>query len=240
MSLKPFFSYYGGKFRAAPRYPKPLHDEIHEPFAGSVGYSLRYPERQITLVDASPDIAEVWRFLISATEAEIRRLPIIPPRGSLDDYPNLPHGAQVLIGFWLNRGSARPERRPSAWHRQFQISGERPLSRWSPEARERVASQVQHIRHWRIIQGDYTRRPGGRATRFVDPPYNNKAGRRYPHRDVGFESLGDWCRRQQGQTIVCEQEGAAWLPFQPFATLKATEGAERKPSREVIWHRSTP
>jgi len=33
--LKPFWQYYGGKWRAAPHYPKPRHDTIVEPFAGA-------------------------------------------------------------------------------------------------------------------------------------------------------------------------------------------------------------
>lgn len=44
--LKPFFTYFGGKYRIAPRYPKPQYNTIIEPFAGSAGYSLRYPERE--------------------------------------------------------------------------------------------------------------------------------------------------------------------------------------------------
>lgn len=40
-ALKPFWRYYGGKYRAAPRYPVPLHRTIVEPFAGAAGYSLR-------------------------------------------------------------------------------------------------------------------------------------------------------------------------------------------------------
>jgi hypothetical protein len=32
--LRPFWRYYGGKWRAAPRYPAPRYDTIIEPFAG--------------------------------------------------------------------------------------------------------------------------------------------------------------------------------------------------------------
>jgi hypothetical protein len=234
-TVKPFFSYYGGKFRAAPRYPKPAFPHIVEPFAGSAGYALRYPHLRVTLVDKSPVIAEVWRYLIDVPEAEIRALPVLPPDGHLDDYPRLPLGAQYLIGFWLNRGTTRPERKPSAWHRGFQATGERPLSRWSEQAKARIASQLHRIRHWTVVEGSYQDGPAGPATRFVDPPYNNKAGKRYPVRGLDFDALGMWCRAQEGQTIVCEQEGADWLPFRPFATLKATEGKNRTPSREVIW-----
>ena len=40
--LRPFFCYYGGKWRAAPKYPPPEHDTIVEPFAGAAGYATRY------------------------------------------------------------------------------------------------------------------------------------------------------------------------------------------------------
>ncbi len=33
--------------------------------------------------------------------------------------------------------------------------------------------------------------------------------------------------------IACENEGATWLPFRPFATLKA--GVNGEGSREVVW-----
>jgi len=47
----PFFGYYGGKFRAAPHYPAPLHKTIIEPFAGSAGYAMRHYERQVILIE---------------------------------------------------------------------------------------------------------------------------------------------------------------------------------------------
>jgi len=42
--LRPFWRYYGGKWRAAPSYPSPRCETIIEPFAGAAGYSLRYPD----------------------------------------------------------------------------------------------------------------------------------------------------------------------------------------------------
>lgn len=69
--LKPFWRYYGGKWRAAPRYPKPEFSRIVEPFAGAAGYSMRYPSRQVILVEKHPIIAEIWRWLIAARESEI-------------------------------------------------------------------------------------------------------------------------------------------------------------------------
>ena len=38
------------------------------------------------------------------------------------------------------------------------------------------------------------------------------------------------------QVIVCEQDGADWLPFRPFMHIKSTEGRLREArSAEVVW-----
>ena len=31
--MKPFFTYFGGKYRVAPKYPSPLHETLIEPIA---------------------------------------------------------------------------------------------------------------------------------------------------------------------------------------------------------------
>jgi hypothetical protein len=58
--LKPFFSYFGAKWRLAPKYPPPLHRTIVELFAGSACYATSYADREVILVEkAIPD----WGFL---------------------------------------------------------------------------------------------------------------------------------------------------------------------------------
>jgi len=53
---------------------------------------------------------------------------------------------------------------------------------------------------------------------------------------VDYERLASWCRTRKGQTIVCENEGATWLPFEPFLVTKANESKTGgKRSREAIW-----
>ncbi len=60
--LRPFFGYYGGKWRdAIKHYPEPQHDTIVEPFAGSAGYSLRYANRKVILCEIDPVLASVWQ-----------------------------------------------------------------------------------------------------------------------------------------------------------------------------------
>lgn len=166
MKMWPFFCFYGGKWRAAPRYPVPLHATIVEPFAGAAGYATRHAERQVVLVERDPVLAALWRFLIKAHPHEIRSIPLLSGDETVDDLDTCIE-AKSLVGFWLNKGSAQPKRSQSAWMR----AGIRPKSFWGEEIRSRIAAQVEHIRHWRVIEGDFSTAPDITATWFIDPPY---------------------------------------------------------------------
>jgi len=229
MSCKPFFYFYGGKYRIAPRYPVPAYKKIVEPFAGSAGYSLRYPQHEVSLYDADPIIAGVWDYLIRVTKAEILRLPI---KVESTEALHIPQEAKWLIGFWLNAAASAPRVTPSAWMR----SGRRPNSFWGEVIRCRIADQVEKIRHWHVRNVDYKFAANRQATWFIDPPYNCKAGCAYRYHNVDYSVLADWCRSRRGQVIVCEAEGATWLPFRAFHTCLATPGLKRKGySKEVLW-----
>lgn len=231
--MKPFFTYFGGKYRSAPKYPEPLHNTIIEPFAGSAGYSLRYPDRKVTLIDLDEKVAGTWDYIINAGEPEVRRLPLWDGSwGTVDDL-NIPQEARWLIGWWLGKGRAHPGKSPSAWVR----SGLHPNSVWGEAVRERIASQQHRVRHWKIMRGSYEDAPNKTATWFVDPPYQ-AAGKEYKHGAAGidFNALGEWCKRRPGQTIVCENEGADWLPFRFLGDVKASPGRDRRGvSVEAIW-----
>lgn len=230
--LRPFWPFYGGKWRFAPKDPTPRFDTIVEPFAGAAGYALHYPDRNVILVEKDPVIVALWRYLIRVTPAEVLALPLV-----IEDVRALPipEEAQSLIGWWINKGTERPMRTPSKWFRD----GLRPKSSWGPEIRERIASQVEGIRHWRVVEGDYTTAPDVKATWFVDPPYANKAGERYrcSAKAIDFRALGEWCRTRRGQTIVCENVGSTWLPFQEFAPFYGARGSKRTERRsEAVWY----
>jgi hypothetical protein len=233
--LRPFFSFYGGKWRDTPKYyPAPEYDTIVEPFAGSAGYSVRNSDKRIVLGEEDPVIFGVWNYLIHVSAADIRAIPDLEKDQSVDDLP-VSQEARWLVGFWLNRAPARPRKRPSAWMRQ----GIRPGSFWGPHARNIIASQVDRIRHWQIFNCSYQDLPWrGDATWFIDPPYQNQ-GKHYYHSadSIDFAELGSWSRSRPGQVIVCEQEGADWLPFEPLARTKTARTG--KLSHEVIWLNST-
>lgn len=226
MTLRPFFSYYGGKWRAYKKYPTPEHKIIIEPFAGSAGYSTRYPDNDVWLYDKDEKIAEVWEYLITTPEREIRALPLTFDH--VDDL-KVPAPARHLIGFWLNHGAAQPSKTPSAWMR----AGKHDTSFWGPEIRERIASQQKWIRHWQVFGWSYDQASNQEATWFIDPPYQTPAGRHYKYDAIDYDHLGRWCKGRKGQVIVCEQDGADWLDFQPIGAVKSTLGQ----TREVAWIR---
>ena len=245
MNLRPFFCYYGGKWRAAPKYPAPEHDTIVEPFAGAAGYATRYPDRKVVLVERDPIIAGLWRYLTRVTPAEIERIPsTIPEGGSVDDLP-VCEEARWLVGFWLNGGCSSPRKRPSAWMKEA-LRGDSERwpsgktaglgSYWGDKVRTRIASQVETIRHWQVVEGSYERAPDASATWFVDPPYE-KAGKHYRFgaEKIDYEGLAAWCVSREGTVIVCENVGATWLPFEPFGRFKANESKRGgKTSEEAL------
>lgn len=230
--LWPFFTFYGGKWRTAPRYPVPVFDVIVEPFAGSAGYAMRYPEKKVLLVDRDPVICETWRYLIGASPQDIFSLPLTWDCPQVRDL-DLPVGAQHLIGWWLNKGASGPRQSPSAWMR----SGIHPASVWGAEIRQRIASQVDRIKHWRIFHAGYEQLSNGKATWFIDPPYQQAGVHyRFNSKGIDYTHLAEWSKDRQGQVIVCENHGADWLPFQPFQVSKGTPGASRTGmSKEVVW-----
>lgn len=211
MGLRPFFSYFGGKWTLAPKYPPPMNAVIVEPFAGSAGYATRYADREVILVERVPELAALWRWLVRVSVDEVLALPLDVDRA--DDFCA---EAQSLIGFWCARGRTRPAKTArSKWF----TSGKWPSSFWGEYARARIAEQVQRIRHWRVIEGDYSAAPDIEATWFIDPPY--AGARHYLARVDDYGALGAWCRARRGLVITCEQQGADWLPFEPFRTAKS-------------------
>ena len=124
-SLRPFFCFYGGKWRSAPKYPTPNHGQVIEPFAGAAGYSVRHHHLDVLLCDIDEVVCGVWDYLINVSPGEVIALPNIYPGQTVSDLA-VTQEAAWLIGFWLNKGVARPCLSPSAWMK----SGKHKTSFW--------------------------------------------------------------------------------------------------------------
>lgn len=206
-----------------------MFQTIIEPFAGAAGYSCRHYKNNIILYDVDPVIYGLWNYLINVTPEEILNIPTNITH--LDDM-NIIQEQKWLIGFWLNKGGSKPKKSPSKWMR----AGIAPSSWWGDAIKTRIASQVPLIKHWKIYNTTCYDAPNQQATWFVDPPYSNDAGKIYTCKFNDYDNLAKFCKTRLGQTIVCEQDGANWLPFQKLCAIKSTPGSRGKSySAEAIW-----
>lgn len=216
------FPYYGGKKRLAPRYPSPVFGAIVEPFAGGAAYSCLYPDRAVTLIEKDALVVATWRRMIAMTRSDVDRLPRLGSGDRVDDVAGVSDEDKLLLRWWASIGVTRPTRMVTARSASV-ITGHL----------DALAVFVPKIKHWQVIEGDYRDAPDVRATWFVDPPYVNDCGSYYRHNNaaIDFDELGGWCRSRRGQVIVCEQQGADWLPFRPLVMHRGM----RHSSVEVIY-----
>jgi len=220
------FVYFGAKGRIAHKYPRPEHDTIIEPFAGSAGYSLfsDHWTRNVVLVEKHPDIAALWGWLIDeATPEAIMGLPPMTQGQSLDDYgkPGGPIRTLAALGAGSNAFLA------------IQTASEWMAAGWQPQL-QRVSRQLHKVKHWQVVNDDYANAPDVAATWFIDPPYQKiKLGYNTDRRTIDFDALGRWCRTRQGQVMVCEESGADWLPFEPLTAQRTIDGTD---TLEMVWY----
>jgi site-specific DNA-adenine methylase len=219
------FYYYGRKEKVFKYYPTPKYDTIIEPFAGSAVYSLKNFNKNIIILDKDEKIINIWNYLKLATSDEILSLPLLTNGQSLNDeeFQNLNTVQKDLISFFTNPSSAQPKRSVG----KFNI--------WHEKNRKRLSEDVNKIRHWQILLGDYHDIPNQNATWFIDPPYQGNGGKYYKHgnKNINYNELSEWAQSRNGQVIVCENSEANWLPFRP---LKQLQGQRHK-TVEVIWEK---
>lgn len=214
------FSYYGSKSKIVDCYPKPKFNKIIEPFAGSARYSLKWFEKDVTLVDKYSVIVRVWKWLQQCSESDIRKLPIMKLGEKLDDY-NLSEDEIIFMGFIVQHGTTGLRKTVSS----YAVDA-------IPTQLNNVATQLYKIKHWQIKQASFEELENQEATWFIDPPYQY-GGHEYKcsNKDIDFEELGKWCKQRNGHTIVCENTKANWLPFKPMIEM---QGAMFK-TTEAIW-----
>lgn len=209
------WSYYGAKTNIVHLYPPPKYGKIIEPFAGSARYALKYFDREVLLVDKYNVVVDLWKYLQTASEKDILGLPILKRGETVHDF-GLTDIEKKLVGFYAKRGNSIPCIRASdrtLIHRPNAQNYQRKL----------IASQLFKIKHWEIRLGCYKDLENETATWFVDPPYMF-GGQAYKHsnKHIDFAELAEWCKTRNGQTIVCENMKADWLPFKPVTKMKGS------------------
>lgn len=214
------FSYYGSKSRVAKLYPRPVYPHLVEAFAGSARYALLYPELDVLLNDSYQVIADIWDYLIHATYEQIEALPNLK-RGDDLRQLDISKVERDLLGFMVNRGVPYPHHIYTTWAAE---------GNEIERTKRRIMGYLHSIRHWEVMSVDYMQLPNIEATWFVDPPYQH-GGHRYIENNIDYTQLAEWCLTRRGQVIVCENEGADWLPFQSLASMHG----QRHSSTEMIF-----
>jgi hypothetical protein len=239
--IRPLFKWFGSKWQAAPKYPAPKFDRIVEPFAGGAGYSLRYPDKQVTICETNPNLQILWPWLIhEATEALVREIPIDIPVGTDIRMLGLSTGQSYLLKTWQRTNTTGGCWTISPW-------GNKP-GQWTANTRARVAEEVYAIKHWKFEPDGLRVFRAAKeldlssSTWFVDPMYmfNYQYNASIGH---DYEELGRLVRALSGQTIVCE--GAeprtgklpTWLPFRHFAIRPTSRKKQENHHhcKELIW-----
>jgi hypothetical protein len=230
--MRPFFSYYGAKYTGARYYGPPRRDLVIEPFAGSACYSTRWTPSHVKLFDVSPDICDLWDFLIRCSERDVAGIP--DTFESYDEVAALPRGARLLVSFWIAKGRAEPSGALSPWY--FQYRDDRTCRVWGPAVKRRILAQKPALQAWSVDCLSWDKIPVEDAHWHVDPPYSNAAGARYPNSAIDFAALGRWCQSLPGAVDVCENVGASWLPFEPLYDVVSCRGRRTGAvSREAVW-----
>lgn len=148
-----------------------------------------------------------------ATKNDILSLPDIESKRSLDEITSLAPVERDLIGFHLCRGKAKPRK---VGHGQ---------NSWNRD-KLRIAENVWKVKHWKV--GSVSFGPlmlfMPASTWFIDPPYQQTQIKtnadRYPFGDdLDYVEMASVIGQLEGQVIVCEGEGADWLPFDLLKTV---------------------
>lgn len=215
------WSYYGSKSRVVHLYPRPIHNKIIEPFAGSARYSLRYWENDVLLVDKYESVIKAWKYLQECSPGDILGLPILKIGMDLSTL-NLSEGERIFLGFNAGVGSPSPRNKVSMFA---------ALQNSYKNKFKNIAENLYKIKHWQVELGNYDSIENKIATWFIDPPYQN-GGNAYIHYKINYEYLSSFCNDRDGQAIVCENTKANWMDFKP---LKLSRGVNGTHTTEAIW-----
>lgn len=220
------WSYYGAKTNLVKWYPRPKHGLIIEPFAGSAKYALEYFENDVILIDKYPVITKIWKWLQQCSPNDILKLPRrMEETDRLDNYEFDCEEAKLLMGFVVGCGAEKPRVKATA-----RKTTDRPNH--INYNLKKIAANLFKIKHWQIIEGDYTMAPSVKATWFFDPPYQF-GGHSYvfSNKLLDFGALADFIKTREGQVIVCENTKADWMDFKPIISQRGS----LKTTTEAIW-----
>lgn len=210
------FYYFGRKARLAPAYPAPEHSHVIEPFAGSMAYTLHHEPPTALGLDVDAAVAATWNRLAGLSPC------------ALLSYPEPALGERTHDRWQMLAAGSHGTTRASSY-----LWTDRMSRDFAKQRRMAARHQPYVVGHVRYDCADYREAPDDEATWFIDPPYQH-VRRGYARGNIDYGELAAWCLSRRGLVIVCEQQGADWLPFTP---LRSIRGTTNKATVEVCYVR---
>ena len=220
------WGYYGSKSKIIGEYPTPTKDKVIEPFAGTAQYAFKYFDRDVEIYDKYDVIINIWKWLQKCSPKDILSLPELKVGENVDDFNWDCDEAKHLVGFIISGGATQPKKSPTKWKTELRPNTQK-------YKKSLIASNLFKIRDWKIECKSYEDIENKDATWFIDPPYE-EGGIYYRHssKNIDFLHLSKWCQERVGEVIVCEKQGASWLPFEPLIDVK---GLKTEKFQEAVW-----
>lgn len=219
------WSYYGAKTNIIDLYPKPKHDLIIEPFAGTARYALKYFDHNVILCDKYHVVVKIWKWLQLCSPNDILSLPRFKHGQNYKEHKFDCEEQLFLISFIHGSGDAKPRNYPT-----IRKTIDRPNH--VNYTLKRIANNLHKIKHWTILQADYDTIPNQPATWFIDPPYQfGGEAYHFSNKQINYPQLASWSIERTGQVIVCENVKATWMDFKPMIIQRGSI----KKGTEAIW-----
>jgi hypothetical protein len=211
------WGYYGSKSKIVNKYPEPKYNKIIEPFAGTAQYSLKYFDRDVTLIEKYDLIVKIWKWLQECSKGDILGLPRLKYGENVDNFNWECDEAKWLVGFIITGAPSQPKKTASKWKTIIRPNTQNYKLNM-------IAENLYKIKHWKIEQGDYIDLNNQEATWFIDAPYQfGGEYYKFGNKDINFIELGKWCKSREGQVIVCENSKANWLDFKPLVEMRGNK-----------------
>jgi site-specific DNA-adenine methylase len=208
----PLFKWFGSKWLSSKKYPCPEeYDNLFEPFAGSASFALRFWNKKVTIFENNKLLASLWNWLIDEADSKlIMDIPTgLPPYFNIQSL-DLSYGQQLLLKHWQRTNNYGNCWTTSPW-------GHMP-GQWTSSTRERVAREVEFVKHWKFEQPTYKEA----GFYFIDPPYMYNY--KYGSDDFNYVKLVEQISSIPSKSAIlaceaiCPKTGTVpdYLPFEFF------------------------
>jgi hypothetical protein len=112
-------------------------------------------------------------------------------------------------------------------------------NKWDIKSRKNISDNIFKVKHWIIINGDYSIIKNIKATYFIDPPYNSEGGTKYKFnsKSINYDKLSRWVLSRNGQIMACEDSNLKkkYLPFKRLSKKKF-KTAGIKSTKELLYY----